>query len=106
MTTVFDLTCCPPRLLLRAHSRTTWKPTTVWFPNSVIMVAKNIANAQKPNFRSWFLLFLPLMMFSVAKQRVMMAGRVRECALRHKALTAARKLEELKHQQRSFEGFC
>lgn len=50
--------------------------------------------------------FLPLMMFSVAKQRVMMAGRVRECALRHKALTAARKLEELKHQQRSFEGFC
>ena len=27
-------------------------------------------------YRKWFLLFLPLMMFSVAKQRVMMTGRV------------------------------
>lgn len=69
MTTVFDLTCCPPRLLLRAHSRTTWKPTTVWFPNSVIMVAKTIANAQKPNFRSWFLLFLSLNRLNTRKMQ-------------------------------------
>jgi hypothetical protein len=31
---------------------------------------------------------------------------MQELALKHKDMKAARKLEELKHQQRGFEGFC
>jgi hypothetical protein len=47
----------------------------------------------------WFLLFLPRMMFSVAKQRVMMAKLCgSKLAYRHRALTSARKLEERKQQ--------
>ena len=52
-----------------------------------------------------FIVF-PLMMFLVAKQRVMMSGLVRELAHRNRAMTSARKLKELKHQQRGFYGFC
>jgi len=48
----------------------------------------------------------PLMMSLVAKQRVLMAGLVRALARRHKAVTAARMLEEQRHQQRGFNGFC
>ena len=48
----------------------------------------------------------PLMMSIVAKQRVLMAGLVRELAHRHRAVTAARMLEEQRHQQRGFDGFC
>ena len=44
--------------------------------------------------------FLPLKMPYVAKQRVMLAWLVRELAHRHKAMTAAQKLEELRHLQR------
>lgn len=51
-------------------------------------------------------MFLPLLMFTVAKQRVVMSGIVQELALKHKAMASARKFEELKHHQRCFEGFC
>ena len=44
----------------------------------------------------------PLMMFLVAQQRVMLSGLVRELAHRHKAMTAARKFEKLRHQKRGF----
>ena len=46
--------------------------------------------------------FLPRMMFSVARQRVMMGGLVQELALRHTAIPSAQRLEELKHQKRGF----
>ena len=36
------------------------------------------------------------------KTRVVMAGLVRELAHRHKAMTAARKFEKLRHQKRGF----
>ena len=57
-------------------------------------------------YRKCFLLFLPLMMSLVAKQRVMMSGLVRELAHRHKAMTSAPKREAQRHQQRGFLGFC
>ena len=44
----------------------------------------------------------PLLMSLVAKQRVVMSWLVRELAPRHRAMTSARKLEELKT---SAEGF-
>ena len=47
-------------------------------------------------------MFLPRMMSYVAQQQVMMAGLVQELALKHKAMIAARKLNELRHQQRGF----
>ena len=106
MTTVFDLTCCPSAFVAESILSHNVEAHHGLVPKLGHHGGKNIANAQKPNFHSWFLLFLPLMMFSVAKQRVMMTGRVRERALRRNALTSTRKLEELKHQQRSFEGFC
>ena len=51
-------------------------------------------------------MFLPRMMFPVAKQRVVMAGLMQELALKHKAMISTRKLEERKHLQRSYLGFC
>ena len=48
----------------------------------------------------------PLMMFLVAKQRVMMTGLVRELAHRHRAMTSAFKRIALRHQQRGLKGFC
>ena len=36
------------------------------------------------------------------KTRVVMAGLVRELAHRHKAMTATRKFEKLRHQKRGF----
>ena len=50
--------------------------------------------------------FLPLWMSYVAKQCVVMSWQVRELAHRHQAMTAAQKLEELRHRQRGFSGFC
>ena len=79
------------------------------------MVAKPIVlRTQKPilAMRSFFFSeaqrngVFPLMMSLVAKQRVLMAGLVRELARRHRAVTAARMLEEQRHQQRGFDGFC
>ena len=46
--------------------------------------------------------FLPLKMSYVAKQCVVMSWLVRELAHRHKAMTAAQKLGELRHRQRGF----
>ena len=51
-------------------------------------------------------MFLPLMKSIVAKQRVMVAGLVRELVLWHKAMTAAQKFKEPRLQQRGFYGFC
>ena len=68
--------------------------------------SKNLAlRAEKPiySMRSPFLVersgtvFLPLMMSYVAKQCVVMTWLVRELAHRHQAMTAAQKLEELRH---------
>ena len=44
----------------------------------------------------------PRMMSLVAKQRVMRAGLVQELALKHKALTSARKLVERKTADEGF----
>jgi hypothetical protein len=44
--------------------------------------------------------FLPLTMSYVVKQCVMMSWLVRELAHRHKTMTAAQKLEELRHRKR------
>ena len=44
------------------------------------------------------------MMSVVASQRVMMAWLGQELALKHKGMTAAQELEELRHQQRCYQG--
>ena len=66
--------------------------------------------AEKPiiAMRSFFseAVFLPLKMSYVAKQCVVMSWLVRELAHRHKAMTAAQKLGELRHQKRGFLVFC
>ena len=41
----------------------------------------------------------------VAKQRVIMAGLVRELAHRYKAMTLAPKRKAQRHHQRGFQGF-
>ena len=46
--------------------------------------------------------FLPLKMSYVAEQCVVMLWLVRELAHRHKAMTAAQKLGELRHRKRGF----
>lgn len=46
--------------------------------------------------------FLPLKMSYIAKQYGVMSWLVRELAPRHKAMTAAHKLGELRHQKRGF----
>ena len=70
----------PLPLCLSASARTWQQPTTVSFWNSAIMSGKNKKNNSSDTQcyvqRKWFLLFLPRMMFSVAKQGVMMAGYV------------------------------
>ena len=70
----------PLPLCLSASARTWQQPTTVSFWNSAILSGKNKKNNSSDTQcfvqRKWFLLFLPRMMFSVAKQRVMMAGYV------------------------------
>ena len=50
----------------------------------------DISNAQLFLMKRSGIVFLPLMMFLVAQQRVMMAGLVRELAHRHRAMTSAR----------------
>ena len=47
----------------------------------------------------------PLEMSYVAKQRVMMAGLVRELAHRHRAMTSPLMLKEQRHWKRGFAGF-
>ena len=47
-------------------------------------------------------MFLPLLMSLVAKQRVVRSGLVRELAHRHKAMTSASKLIELKTSTEEF----
>ena len=68
---------------------------------------KNIAlRAEKPSLamRSFFSEagFLPLKMSYVAEQHGVMSWLVRELAHRHKAMTAAQKLRELRHRKRGF----
>ena len=97
-------------LCLRTSSRTGQNHSTVLFQDSSITSGKTIVlRTQKPilAMRSFFSGtkwngVFPLMMSLVAKQRVMMAGLVRELAHRHRAVTAARMLEEQRHQQRGF----
>lgn len=74
-----------------------------------VELAPTIPSVSRLDRRSTFFLversgtvFLPLKMSYVAKQCVMMSWLVRELAHRHKAMTAAQKLEELRHQQRGF----
>ena len=86
----------------------------VLFQNTAFMVAKTSPFGLKNPFSQCaaFLVersgtvFLPRMMSCVAKQCVVMSWLVRELAHRHKAMTAAQKLEELRHRQRGFYGFC
>ena len=46
--------------------------------------------------------FLPLKMSYIAEQYGVMSWLVRELAHRHKAMTAAQKLGELRHRKRGF----
>ena len=48
----------------------------------------------------------PLRMFSVAKQRVVMAGLVLRACTQAQSHGISAMLEEQKHQQRGFLGFC
>ena len=52
-----------------------------------------------------FLWFFPLKMSYIAEQCVVMSWLVRELAHRHQAMTAAQKLEELRHRGGVFEVF-
>ena len=104
-----------PPLCLRASSRTGQNHSPVLFQDSAITSGKTIVlRTQKPNYlvRSRFFSeakrngVFPLMMSIVAEQRVLLAGLVRELAHRHRAVTVAQMLEEQRHQQRGFDGFC
>ena len=77
------------------------KTKTTWIAeisNRVTAIAKGLGFSVERSET----MFLPRMMSYVAQQQVMMAGLVQELALKHKAMTAARKFEELRHQQRGF----
>ena len=50
--------------------------------------------------------FLPLMMFSVAKQQALMTGLVLRARSQAQSHDSSAMLEEQKHQQRGFECFC
>jgi hypothetical protein len=67
-------------------------------------VMPNGSRLERSSMRSFFseAVFLPLKMSYVAKQCVVMSWLVRELAHRHKAMTAAQKLGELRHRQRGF----
>ena len=71
-------------LCMRASSRTDHKSSTVLFQNSAIIVEKPRLFEPKKQVairhKMLFLVF-PLLMFSVAKQRVVRAGLVEELAL-------------------------
>ena len=76
-------------------------------PKHSLHGGKNIAlRAEKPylTMRSFFseAVFLPLKMSYVAEQYGVMSWLVRELAPRHKAMTAAQKLGELRHRKRDF----
>ena len=79
----------------------------VLFQNTAIMVAKTSPFGLKNRYwpcAAFFseAVFLPLKMSYVAEQHGVMSWLVRELAHRHKAMTAAQKLRELRHRKRGF----
>ena len=75
-----------------------------FFSEAVFFASRNTGCTSAELKPAWlcirFSLFLPLKMSYVAKQCVVMSWLVRELAHRHKAMTAAQKLGELRHRQR------
>ena len=109
MAEAYSLSVCPSSLALESKLSRNLESHTVLVPRLSHYEWKNLKNnlfrMNVLYIENVFIVF-PLMMFLVAKQRVMMSGLVRELAHRHRAMTSARKLKELKHQQRGFHGFC
>ena len=109
MAEAYSLSVCPSSLALESKLSRNLESHTVLVPRLSHYEWKNLKNnlfrMNVLYIENVFIVF-PLMMFLVAKQRVMMSGLVRELAHRNRAMTSARKLKELKHQQRGFYGFC
>ena len=107
MAVAFGPTSCSSVLVPK--SKLLHRPETQYgfVPKHSLHGGKNIAlRAEKPYLamRSLFseAVFLPLKMSYIAKQCGVMSWLVRELAHRHKARTAAQKLEELRHRKRGF----
>ena len=111
MAAAFGPASCSSGLVLKSELLHSPEAQSGFVPKHSLHGGKNIAlRAKKPiySMRSLFLVersetvFLPLTMSYVAKQCVVMSWLVQELVLMHKAMTAAQKLEELRHQQRGF----
>ena len=107
MAVAFGPTSCSPGLVPK--SKLLHRPETQYgfVPKHSLHGGKNIAlRAEKPYLamRSLFseAVFLPLKMSYIAEQHGVMSWLVRELAHRHKARTAAQKIEELRHRKRGF----
>jgi hypothetical protein len=103
----FGPTSCSSGLVPK--SKLLHRPETQYgfVPKHSLHGGKNIAlRAEKPylSIHSFFsvAVFLPLKMSYIAEQYGVMSWLVRELAHRHKAMTAAQKLGELRHRKRGF----
>ena len=120
MATAYGLTCCPSSLALESKLSRNLEAQYGLVPKPSHHGGKNHRPAglktksvySQNTVRSGFSVersdtgFLPLMMFCVAKQQALMTGQVLRACSQAQSHGSSAMLEEQKHQQRGFEGFC